>query len=32
MNIKELAKICGVSVATISRVINTPEKVKKETR
>ncbi|MFN3691338.1 MAG: LacI family DNA-binding transcriptional regulator [Fervidobacterium sp.] len=32
MNIKEIAKITGVSVATISRVFNEPEKVKAETR
>ncbi|ODN29692.1 LacI family transcriptional regulator [Fervidobacterium thailandense] len=32
MTIKEFAKICGVSVATVSRVFNEPEKVKEETR
>jgi DNA-binding LacI/PurR family transcriptional regulator len=31
MNIKQIAKLAGVSVATISRVMNTPEKVKPET-
>ncbi|MEI5905576.1 LacI family DNA-binding transcriptional regulator [Bacillus spongiae] len=29
---KEVAKAAGVSIITVSRVINTPEKVKKETR
>ena len=32
MNIRELAKEAGVSVATISRVINHPEAVLPETR
>jgi LacI family transcriptional regulator len=32
INITEIAKRAHVSVATVSRVINTPEKVKKETR
>ncbi len=32
MTVKELANICGVSVATISRAFNEPEKVKPETR
>jgi len=32
VTIKEFARICGVSVATVSRVFNEPEKVKKETR
>ena len=32
MNIKEVAKAAGVSVATISRVLNHPEQVQPETR
>ena len=32
MNIKEVAKTAGVSVATISRVLNHPEQVQPETR
>lgn len=32
MTVKEIANLCGVSVATISRVFNDPEKVKPETR
>lgn len=32
MNIKEVAVKSGVSIATVSRVLNTPEKVNKETR
>ena len=32
MNIKEIAKLTGVSVATVSRSINQPEKVSPETR
>ena len=32
MNIKTIAEMCGVSVATISRVINNSGKVKDETR
>lgn len=32
INITEIAKRANVSIATVSRVINTPEKVKKETR
>ncbi|MBU5435773.1 LacI family DNA-binding transcriptional regulator [Pseudoflavonifractor sp. MSJ-37] len=32
MNIKEIAKLTGVSVATVSRCINQPEKVSPETR
>lgn len=32
MTVKEIANICGVSVATISRVFNEPDKVKPETR
>lgn len=32
MTIKEIANIAGVSIATISRVFNEPEKVKPETR
>ncbi len=32
INITEIAKHANVSIATVSRVINTPEKVKKETR
>lgn len=32
MTIKKIAELCGVSVATISRVFNDPEKVKPETR
>ena len=32
MNIKEIAKLTGVSVATVSRSINQPEKVLPETR
>jgi DNA-binding LacI/PurR family transcriptional regulator len=31
MNIKEIAKLANVSVATVSRAINTPEKLKPET-
>lgn len=32
MNIREIAKLSGVSVATVSRCINQPEKVSPETR
>ncbi|AFG35661.1 LacI family DNA-binding transcriptional regulator [Fervidobacterium pennivorans subsp. shakshaketiis] len=32
MTVKEIANLCGVSVATVSRVFNEPEKVKPETR
>lgn len=32
MNIKEIARAAGVSVATISRVLNHPEQVLPETR
>ncbi|MEE0767363.1 MAG: helix-turn-helix transcriptional regulator, partial [Christensenellales bacterium] len=32
MNIKEIAQLAGVSVATISRVLNHPEQVLPETR
>ena len=32
MNIKEIAKLAGVSVATVSRVINTPSAVSDKTR
>ncbi|MGC8820078.1 MAG: LacI family DNA-binding transcriptional regulator [Fervidobacterium sp.] len=32
MTVKEIAKLCGVSVATISRVFNEPDKVRPETR
>ncbi|MEJ5258528.1 MAG: LacI family DNA-binding transcriptional regulator [Fervidobacterium sp.] len=32
MDIKELANLCGVSVATVSRVFNEPEKVRESTR
>jgi len=32
MTVKEIAKICGVSVATVSRVFNEPEKVREDTR
>ena len=32
MNIKEIARLAGVSVATVSRVINNFENVKQETR
>lgn len=32
MNIKEIAKLAGVSVATVSRVINTPSSVSEKTR
>lgn len=32
MNIKEIAKLAGVSVATISRVLNHPEVVREDTR
>ncbi|WP_448376179.1 LacI family DNA-binding transcriptional regulator [Fervidobacterium sp.] len=32
MTVKEIANICGVSVATISRVFNEPDKVSPETR
>ncbi|QTA37218.1 LacI family DNA-binding transcriptional regulator [Thermosipho ferrireducens] len=32
MKIKDIAKLAGVSVATVSRVFNDPEKVKPETR
>jgi len=32
MNIKEIAKKANVSVATVSRVLNNPEKVKNETK
>lgn len=32
VNITEIAKRANVSIATVSRAINTPEKVKKETR
>ncbi|AEH51600.1 LacI family DNA-binding transcriptional regulator [Pseudothermotoga thermarum] len=32
MTVKDIAKLCGVSVATVSRVFNEPEKVKPETR
>ena len=32
MNIKEIAKKAGVSVATVSRVLNHPENVAPETK
>ncbi|MGN0784937.1 MAG: LacI family DNA-binding transcriptional regulator, partial [Candidatus Aphodomorpha sp.] len=32
INIREIARLCGVSVATVSRTINTPELVQAETR
>jgi len=32
MTVKEIARICGVSVATVSRTFNEPEKVNPETR
>ncbi len=32
MTIREIASLAGVSTATISRVINEPDKVKDETR
>ena len=32
INIKEVAKAAGVSVATISRVLNHPEQVQLETK
>ena len=32
MNIKRIAELAGVSVATVSRVVNHPERVRDETR
>ena len=32
MNIRDIAKICGVGVSTVSRVLNNHPDVKKETR
>ena len=32
VSIKEVAKLAGVSIATVSRSINTPEKVTEKTR
>ena len=32
MNIRQIAYLAGVSVATVSRCINQPEKVSEETR
>ena len=32
ITIRQIAVICGVSIATVSRVINEPEKVAPETR
>ena len=31
-NLRDVARAADVSVATVSRVLNTPEKVRKETR
>lgn len=32
MNIREIARLSGVSIATVSRVINTPQLVQEQTR